>query len=121
VPRRIQLPDADALFGESPGPPVPAGAQSAAAAPVADVPKRVAKTARQRPASAAPKPAVPAPRSRATAGPAKRLGDLEASLEALPIDTLLSVRAELEVLLVAERISPAAVRRLLDAASIAVH
>jgi hypothetical protein len=129
VPRRIEVPSADALFGvpaappaESPPPP-PAGRPPAAPPSTAtperpgSVPSRAEASPAPRPRRAAPgsplrrpRPATPAPRR----VDLRRLDRLEAALADLPIDRLIEVREQVELLLAGPTVDPAGLRRLLE-------
>jgi hypothetical protein len=100
VPRRIEVPSADALFGQPPAPP----------------PRR---TPRPRTAATSPKPAAGAPRRRAgpplrvDEGVLRRLDQLEAVLGDLSVDRLIELRMELEALLVAGTVDSTELQRVL--------
>ncbi len=97
MPRRIEVPSADALFGGTPAP----------------APRRAP---RDRAAAATRKPAA---RRRAAApvrvdeGVLRRLDQLEALLGDLPVDRLIELREELEVLLAAGTVDSAELQRVL--------
>jgi hypothetical protein len=100
VPRRIEVPSADALFGQPPAPP----------------PRRAP---RPRAAAPSPKPATGAPRRRAAAplrvdeGVLRRLDQLEAVLGELSVDRLIELRMELEALLAAGTVDSTELQRVL--------
>lgn len=98
MPRRIEVPSADALFGRTAPSPRPAP---------------------RRRAPAAADGRAPRPRRRATAPPAdegvlRRLDQLEAALSDLPIDRLIELRERLEVMLAAGSVDADELRSLLE-------
>jgi hypothetical protein len=100
VPRRIEVPSADALFGQPPAPPPRPAPRPRTAAP-------------------SPKPAAGAPRRRAAAplrvdeGVLRRLDQLEAVLGDLSVDRLIELRMELEALLAAGTVDSTELQRVL--------
>lgn len=108
MPRRIEVPSADALFGGpagAPAPPPPARPRRRAAPEAAAAP-RAQPTARRRRRAAAPAPA--------DEGVLRRLDQLEAVLVDLSVDRLIELREGLEVLLAAGTVDAAALHHLLD-------
>lgn len=99
MPRRIEVPSADALFGTPPPPP--------------------RRPARRPPAPPTPKPAPRPRRARAAAplrvdeGVLRRLDQLEAVLGELPVDRLIELREELEVLLASGSVDSTELQRVL--------
>ncbi|HEV7466845.1 MAG TPA: hypothetical protein VGP96_11110 [Candidatus Dormibacteraeota bacterium] len=100
MPRRIEVPSADALFGRPPAPAPRREPRPPAAAP-------------------SPKPAARAPRRRASAplrvdeGVLRRLDQLEAVLGDLSVDRLIELRMELEVLLATGTVDSTELQRVL--------
>jgi hypothetical protein len=107
VPRRIEVPSADALFGR---PPAPAHRRA---------PRPHAAAVSPRPVPASPTPAARAPRRGAAAplrvdeGVLRRLDQLEAVLGDLSVDRLIELRMELEALLVAGTVDSTELQRVL--------
>ncbi|HEY2704197.1 MAG TPA: hypothetical protein VGL20_10950 [Candidatus Dormibacteraeota bacterium] len=100
MPRRIEVPSADALFG---GPPAPAPRRAPRERAAAATPKPAARPARRRPAAPV----------RVDEGVLRRLDQLEALLGDLPVDRLIELREELEVLLAAGTVDSAELQRVL--------
>ena len=115
MPRRIEVPSADALFGGPAAPPPDPAAPRAAAPspspsagdgevevrPIAPRPRRARRTP------------PPAP---ADEGALRRLDELEAALPELPVDRLIELREELEVLLASRSVDAARLERVLELA-----
>ena len=107
MPRRIEVPSADALFGQPPAPAPRRASRPRAAA------------ASPRPAATSPGPAARAPRRRAAAplrvdeGVLRRLDQLEAVLGDLSVDRLIELRIELETLLAAGTVDSTELQRVL--------
>jgi len=101
VPRRIEVPSADALFGGPPAPP-PAAAATGGTVEVRPRPRR---------------PRRPAPLPRADQGAMRRLEELEATLAELPVDRLIELREGLETLLAAGSVDAESLERVLELGS----
>jgi hypothetical protein len=109
VPRRIEVPSADALFG-GPGPSPRAQGEPPAAITEAvrdeiDVRPLPARSRRSR---------RPSPPQRADEGALRRLEELEAALTDLPLDRLIELREELETLLAAGSVDADRLERVLE-------
>jgi hypothetical protein len=116
VPRRIEVPSADALFGRPPSTSPPR--RTAAAKP-----RRAAAGSRREVGEGLELPS-PKRRSRRAAAPAgadqgvlRRLDQLEAVLADLPVDRLIELREALEVLLASDTVDAADLHRLLEVAA----
>ena len=104
MPRRIEVPSADALFG---GPPVPPPAAAA-----------TGSTVEVRPLAPRPRrPRRPALLPRADQGAMRRLEELEATLAELPVDRLIELREGLETLLAAGSVDAESLERVLELGS----
>ena len=106
MPRRIEVPSADALFG-GPSTPPPVAPQEAAAEAEAELEVRPlpSRPRRERRAS---------PAARADQGTLRRLDEIEAALAELPIDRLIELREELETQLARGGVDPGGLQRLLE-------
>jgi hypothetical protein len=109
VPRRIEVPSADALFG-GPAAPPPAPSPGAPAAPAAGS----EEVAARRPAPRTRRARGAAAPVRTDEGTLTRIEDLEAGLAELPIDRLIELREELEILLAAGSVDPGRLERVLQ-------
>jgi hypothetical protein len=109
VPRRIEVPSADALFGGPGAPPRAQGERPAAISEAVrdeiDVRPLPARSRR------APRPSPP---QRADEGALRRLEELEAALADLPLDRLIELREELETLLASGSVDADRLERVLE-------
>jgi hypothetical protein len=108
VPRRIEVPSADALFGGLARSP-----RAQAEAPAA-ISEAVRDEIDVRPLPARPRRARrTSPPPRADQGSLRRLEELESALGELPVDRLIELREELETLLAAGSIDAERLERVL--------
>jgi hypothetical protein len=103
------VPSADALFG-GPAVPSPAPASEPAGAAAA----RGEEVEVPRPPRRAPRPRRDPTPARTDEGTLRRIDELEAGLAELPVDRLIELREELEVLLAAGSVDPDRLERVLQ-------
>jgi hypothetical protein len=109
VPRRIEVPSADALFGR----PAPSPRAAATTPPVISEAAGDAVDVRTLPTRERGARRARAAVARADQGTLRRLDELEAALGELPLDRLIEMREELETLLAAGTVDATGLERLL--------
>jgi hypothetical protein len=110
VPRRIEVPSADALFG---GPAAPRPAPAPDAVPVAASTARGAEVEVRTPAPRPRRARRAATPIRTDQGTLRRIEELETGLAELPVDRLIELREELEALLAAGSVDADRLERVL--------